>query len=235
MTPRARTILIADDNQSLREAIALMLGRAGFSCLQATDGAEALRLFSTHRPDLVILDVMMPNVDGMDACREIRRTDKKAPILFLTAKAGIDDKREGFQTGADDWLVKPFNGEELQLRVAALLRRAYAAPAAGGGPEIFRTGELEVDLRTRDVRLRGQKIDLTPKEARIVAFLAEHPDEVFTKDELVEHIWGAEYVGTAISISTYIRRIRMKIEPDSATPRYLQTVWNQGYRLRSGA
>lgn len=226
-------ILVVDDDLSLGMAITRMLSKIGCECTHAKDGCEALSFFENTAFDMVILDVMMPKIDGFDVCRTIRATDAHIPILFLTAKSDIGDKRTGFQTGADDWLVKPFYGEELQMRVTALLRRAQEGASSQREKErVFSVGELWVDLVEREVRISGRKVDLTPKEARIVVLLAEHPGEIFGKEDLISAIWGDEYLGTAISISAYIRRIRAKLESDPSAPQYIQTVWNRGYRMR---
>lgn len=234
MTKQNYTILVVDDDPSLRDVVELILERIKCMCVKANDGEDALTLFKDIRPDLVILDVTMPKLDGFSVCKRIRMVNEKIPILFLSAKSDIVDKRVGFQAGADDWMVKPFSGEELQLRVTALLRRAYEGPVrVNSSAEFFSLDDLRINLRTGDVLLRGNKIDLTPKETRILISLAEHPGETFSKEDLIAAIWGDEYIGTAISISTYIRRIRAKIEADSGNPRYLQTVWSYGYRMAS--
>ena len=198
MSRRDALILIADDDSSSSSAIEKMLAKDGHRCLRATNGQEALRLFRDGQPDLIILDVMMPVLDG------------------------------------DDYLVKPFSGEELRLRVGALLCRArIAREATARVPqrEVYRAGDLEVDVRTGNVRLAGKRIELTPKESRIMAVLASHPGEVYSKRDLIEEIWGEEYLDSSIAISVYIRRIRAKLEPDPSEPRYVQTVWHCGYRL----
>lgn len=229
------TILVADDDDGSSRAIEKILAKDGHSCLRAADGREALRLFAERKPDLVILDVMMPFLDGFQVCDRIREQDRATPILFLTAKGDIVDKRIGYSIGADDYLVKPFSGEELRLRVGALLRRARLSDEAPSSArrETYRVGDLEVDVRTGDVRLSGRRIELTPKEARIMAVLASHPGEVYSKRDLIMEIWGEEYLDSSIAISVYVRRIRAKLEPDPSEPCYLQTIWHCGYRLAS--
>ena len=234
MSRRDALVLVADDDNSSSSAIEKMLAKDGHRCLRARNGQEALRLFWDERPDLIILDVMMPLLDGFQVCERIREHDRATPVLFLTAKGDIVDKRIGYGIGGDDYLVKPFSGEALGVRVGALLRRAQiAAEAAASAPqsELYHVGDLEVNVRTGNVRLAGKRVELTPKESRIMAVLASHPGEVYSKRDLIEEIWGEEYLDSSIAISVYIRRIRAKLEPDPSEPRYVQTVWHCGYRL----
>ncbi|WP_251230433.1 response regulator transcription factor [Adlercreutzia aquisgranensis] len=232
---RAPLALVADDDASSGSAIEKMLAKDGYRCVQAANGQEALRLFGAMRPDVVILDVMMPLMDGFQVCGRIRERDCETPVLFLSAKGDIVDKRIGYGIGADDYLVKPFSGDELRLRVGALLRRARLARGEGarGGtaPETYRVGDLEVNVHTGDVTVGGRRVELTPKKMRIMAVLAAHPGEVFSKRDLIREIWGEEYLDSSIAISVYVRRIRAKIEPDPSEPTYLRTVWRYGYRL----
>ncbi|WP_197735979.1 response regulator transcription factor [Arabiibacter massiliensis] len=228
-------VLLADDDQSLRTATARLLEEAGFRCLEAVDGADALERYEEERPDLVILDVMMPKVDGFEVCERIRAKDKATPVLMLTAKGDIVDKRVGYRMGADDYLVKPFSGEELALRVGALLRRSREL--AGERTPARRTvvvGDVEIDVVRGEALVAGEKVELTPKESRILAVLAEHPGEVFDRDDLVRAVWGEEYVGTQISIPVYIRKLREKLEDNPSEPVCIQTVWGMGYRLGEG-
>lgn len=230
---QAATVLLADDDASLREALVRMLEEDGYRCLEASDGAEALTLIGAASPDLVVLDVMMPKMDGFEVCERMRRTDAATPVLFLSAKGDIVDKRTGYRMGADDYIAKPFSGEELRLRVSALLRRAKLPLGQSVSQQRDRLamGGLTVDFRSGDVSVDGKRIGLTPKESRIVRTLAEHPGEVFSKEDLIRAIWGEEYLDGSISISVYVRRIREKLEADPANPRYVQTVWRYGYRL----
>ena len=231
-------VLVAEDDASSANAVALMLARDGFECERAGNGAEALELFAARRPDLVILDVMMPVLDGFQVCERIRQQDEAVPVLFLTAKGDMVDKRIGYSVGADDYLVKPFSGDELRLRVNALLRRVRRATApdvsCGCGVtdcDELSIGELSVNVHTGATSVAGEKVELTPNEARIMAVLSSHPGDVFSKADLIREIWGPEYLESAIGISVYVRRIREKIEPDPSTPQYLKTVWRCGYCL----
>ena len=228
-------ILLADDEPSLCEALSIILRGAGYEVCAARDGAQAVAVFARERPDLAILDVMMPKLDGFDACESIREIDPDVPVLMLTAKGDIDDKRSGFRAGADDYVTKPFNDEELVLRVEALLRRRGRGDASPGRSGLMRAGcigDLVIDPCRYEVSVNGRVINLTPKEFQILALMADHPGKVFTREDLIENIWGEEYERTgSISIPVYVRRIREKIEEDPSDPKYLQTVWRFGYRL----
>ena len=222
-------VLVVDDEPSLRKAIVGMLTTGGFSCVEAENGEEALRICRDLVPDLVVLDVMMPGIDGFEVIRSLRATGSCVPILVLSAKGDLSDKDVAFGCGADDYLVKPFGIDELLMRVRALLRRAGMQPVSAAG--IVRTGGLEIDLLRGLISLDGRLLDLKPKESKILAFLARHAGDVLTKEDIVRGVWGEEYLGTSINIPVYIRHLREKIEPDPANPRYILTEWGSGYRL----
>lgn len=226
------SVLLADDDASLRAAIGIMLREAGYTFFEAADGHTALTLFDAIRPDLVILDVMMGAFSGFEVCAAIRMRQRETPVLFLSAKNEIVDKKDGFRAGGDDYLVKPFNEEELLLRVEALLKRAHrAAPSFSTGVAKMSVGDLCIDPLRHEVRIGDKRIELTPKEFGILAALAEHPGEVFSREDLVDKVWGEGYTADSISIPVYVHRIREKIEQEPTNPRYLQTVWRVGYRL----
>lgn len=226
------SVLLADDDASLRAAIGIMLREAGYMFFEAADGHTALTLFDAVRPDLVILDVMMGALSGFEVCTAIRMRQRETPVLFLSAKNEIVDKKDGFRAGGDDYLVKPFNEEELLLRVEALLKRAHrAAPSFSTGVAKMSVGDLCIDPLRHEVRIGDKRIELTPKEFGILAALAEHPGEVFSREDLVDKVWGEGYTADSISIPVYVHRIREKIEQEPTNPRYLQTVWRVGYRL----
>lgn len=226
-------ILLADDEGNLREAVTIILQRAGYEVVVAADGTQAVERFVRERPDLVILDAMMPWMDGYQACERIRAISSDVPVLMLTAKGDIVDKKIGFHAGTDDYMVKPFNDEELLLRVEALLRRRGrgegSAPSAIG--QIVTVGDMTIDPRRCEVTVVGKAVALTPKEFQIVATMAESPGKVFTREDLIELVWGRDYDAGAISIPVYIRRIREKVEADPSNPVFVQTVWGFGYRL----
>lgn len=227
-------IMLADDERSLCDALEIILKDAGYEVCIAHDGKEAVKVFQQERPDLAVLDVMMPWLDGFEVCERVREASPDVPVLMLSAKGDIVDKKTGFKSGADDYLVKPFNDEELVLRIEALLRRrarvdAVQLPARFMQP--VRVGDLVVDARRYEVTVSGRVISLTPKEFQILALMAENLGRVFTREDLIEAIWGSEYETGSISIPVYVRRIREKIEEDPSNPRFLQTVYRFGYRL----
>ena len=230
-------IMVADDEPKLVEALRIILTGAGYEVCTAADGASALAVYGMHHPDLVILDIMMPKLDGYEVCSSIRQMDPSVPILMLSAKGDIDDKRGGFGAGADDYLTKPFNEEEVLLRIEALLRRRSRGPVLTDAPQTVglmhpvSIGDLTIDPRRYEVSVRGKVVNLTPKEFQIIALMADNPGKVFTREDLIDSIWGSAYRDGSISIPVYVRRIREKIEDDPSNPRYLQTVWRFGYRL----
>ena len=222
--------LIADDEASFRIFISSALSSEGYECLCAEGGDEALRLFKAESPDIVLLDVMMPHIDGFEVCRRIRQINEDVPVLFLSAKGDIVDKKTGFSNGGDDYLVKPFDEEELLIRIAALLRRTQRrnGESPTSNPKLS-IGPFEFDASRYQLFVDGQPVALTPKEFQLLFHLASHPGEVMSKNELIEALWGKEYVDESISIAVYIRRLRAKIEPNPSKPLYLKTVWSMGY------
>lgn len=199
---------------------------------------EACALFQREWPDVVVLDVMMPKVDGFEVCRRIREVDENVPVLFLSARDGIIDKRIGFSFGGDDYLVKPFNEEELVMRIEALVRRSRRSrrdgeAAAPERPERFALGPFTFDEVRHEVLKGGEPVVLTPKEFQLLHHLSSHPGAVMGKDELIEELWGEEYLDGAISTAVYVRKIREKIEENPAKPAYLKTVWGVGYSFEA--
>ena len=238
-TPSRPAILLADDEESLRRALSMILEAAGFRCLVASDGVQAIDIVARDKPDLAVLDVMMPKLDGFEAIERIRAIDPEIPILMLSAKADIVDKKVGFRLGADDYMAKPFNEEEFLLRIQALLRRREQRTPTAERETASKTaqstslviGDLEIDLLHRHASIRGTQVALTPKEFDILAVLASQPGRTFTPAELISCIWGPDFVDGAISIPVYIRRLRKKIEINPSEPDYLQTIHQIGYRL----
>lgn len=227
-------ILIADDERDICEAVRKIVERAGHTCYEVYGGLLALEAFERERPDLVILDVMMPEINGFDLCRSIREADAGVPILMLSAKADIVDKSVGFAAGCDDYVAKPFNSQELSMRIDALLRRvrlSRADEAPRRNRVVVLLGDMEVRLKRNEVLVHGRYVNLTPREFQIIAFLANHVGEVFSAQEIVEAVWGAAALPESSSIAVFVRKIRSKIEDDPSKPRYLQTVWREGYRL----
>jgi DNA-binding response OmpR family regulator len=229
-------ILLVDDEQDLVWALRHSLSDEGHEVLTAYDGVEALTVARRHRPDLVILDVIMPRLDGLQVCRRLRRdpTLGAVPILFLTVRSAIEDRIKGLDEGGDDYLVKPFDLEELKARIRALLRRAQSAPE--GGPELegqgplLVAGSLALDLQTSQMRLGERTVQLTPTEFNLLHHLMAHPGEVFSSKQLLRQVWGyPPRTGDPGTVRWHIKNLRDKIEPDPTDPVYIRTVPHHGY------
>lgn len=225
-------ILLVDDEASIERLVSGMIRDAGYEFAYAEDGLAALDVAARERPDLVIMDVMMPRMDGFAACRELRARGFTCPVIFLSAKGDIVDKGVGFQAGGDDYLTKPFDPRELLMHIEAQLRRAAMAAGAAAAPSsAVRVGRFELDaarfLATKD----GARLSLTPKEFKILHALAANPGLVLSKEQLVEAAWGKEFVGETTSITVFIKKLREKVEDDPSEPRVILTVWGIGYRL----
>ena len=222
----AKIVLIVDDEEELVKSISDYLHQAGYRTIETFDGASALAEFDSHRPDLVILDLGLPDIDGLDVAREIRRRTQ-VPIIMLTARAQEVDRIVGLELGADDYITKPFSPRELVLRVQAVLRRL-----AGPAPEApVRIGDLVIDLAGREVRRDGALIKLTPTEFDLLAFLVRRPNRVFTRLELLKEVQGYTTPALMRNIDNHIMNLRRKIEPDPAEPRIIRTVYGVGYKL----
>jgi DNA-binding response OmpR family regulator len=221
-----RTVLVVDDHASVRALIHDYLTAQGYRVVTAADGQEALIVARTERPDLILLDVMMPNLDGFEFMRVFRR-GHATPVILLTARVAETDKVVGLELGADDYVTKPFSMQELVARIRAVLRRATARPAASNG---LRVGELALDRATREVTVGDRPATLTPSEFELLATLMEAPGRVFTREQLLERVQGGEYEGVERTIDVHIRNLRRKIESDPARPRYVETVFGVGYR-----
>ena len=229
-------ILLADDEVSIQKLISGLLEGEGHECVCVEDGTDALEAFEGNAFDLVILDVMMPRMDGFATCRELRTRGVTVPVIFLSAKGDIVDKGIGFAAGGDDYMTKPFDPRELLMHIEAHLRRAHmdAAPARPE-PKTLTLGRFVMDTAKHQVTKDGIPIKLTPKEFKILLALARTPDTVLSKEQLVEEAWGAEFVGETQSITVFIKKLRNKIEDDPSDPRIIETVWGIGYRLVEGA
>jgi DNA-binding response OmpR family regulator len=222
------TVLVVDDEPIVREVVVRYLARDGHTTLEAGDGDAARRLLERRAPDLVVLDLMLPGVDGLELCRWIR-SRSEVPVIMLTAKGEEADRIVGLELGADDYVTKPFSPRELAARVRTVLRRA--APTGTTSRERIAFGELELDAATRDVRKAGRELRLTAKEFDLLWFLASHPRRVFGRDQLMSRVWGYEAALDTGTVTVHVRRLREKIEDDPGHPRHLQTVWGVGYRL----
>jgi DNA-binding response OmpR family regulator len=226
----ARTILVVDDEKTLRETLADGLESEGFSVLQAADGREAVDVFHRRHPDLILLDLMLPEMSGTEVCRIIR-AESGVPILMLTAKSAEVDKVVGLELGADDYVTKPFSFRELLARVRALLRRSEAQ-AASPEPEIVDLGRIRVDLAGRRLLRDGEVLQVKPKAFDLLVFLLRNSGHVFTRDQLLEHVWGYDYAGETRTVDVHIHWLRSQIEADPGAPSMLQTVRGVGYVLR---
>ncbi len=233
---RPARILLVDDEQSIQTLLAFPLQRDGYEVVAAADGQEALERFGAENFDLVVLDVMLPRVDGLEVCRRLR-SRSAVPIIMLTARAEEIDKVVGLELGADDYITKPFSLREFSSRVRAVLRRAEMVRAAdsGASPERLSIGELRVDLLKRTARLAGTDVPLTFVEFEILAILAQSPGRVFTRDMLLAKIWGDSAYRDPRTIDVHIRHLREKLERDPKAPAYLFTVRGVGYRFRDDA
>ncbi len=221
-----RTILVVDDDNGLRELIRINLEHEGYNVIQAANGLQCVTAVREQRPDMVILDVMMPEMDGLEACGKVREFSQ-VPILMLTAKVQSEDVITGLDRGADDYLIKPFNMDELSARIRALLRRvppAYRPLSAGDG-------QITIDQQKREVRVRDEVVDLTPTEYHLLLILAEHAGRVVEHETLLRAVWGQEYTKDNDYLKVYIWHLRRKIELDPRNPKLLLTEWGVGYRL----
>lgn len=221
-----RTILITDDDRSQRELVRLALEQDGYSVVQATNGRECLELVRKHRPDMVILDVMMPEMDGLETCLAIREFSQ-VPVLMLTAKMQSNDITTGLDKGADDYLVKPFNADELLARIRALLRRIPAA----NRPLVAGKETIQIDQHKREVIVRGEVTDLTPTEYQLLVMFVEHAGKVVEHQRLLNAVWGEHCNKDNEHLKVYIWHLRRKIEADPRNPELLLTEWGVGYRL----
>jgi DNA-binding response OmpR family regulator len=223
------TILVVEDEPSVGEVVSLYLRRAGFAVSVVNDGKKALELLAESLPTLVILDLMLPGADGWEITRRLRERGD-VPIIMLTARREEIDRIAGLEMGADDYIVKPFSPQELVSRVRAVLRRSGTKSSAPAGNAI-EFANLRVDPATRFATVRGKEVTLTAKEFDLLFLLAQHPRQVFTRDQLLERVWGdSSYIDPG-TVTVHIRRLREKIELDPAAPHYLQTVWGVGYRF----
>ncbi|QBS38098.1 MULTISPECIES: response regulator transcription factor [Thermaerobacter] len=224
----AERILVVDDEPGIREICRLYLEREGFAVREAASLAGARAALRSEAPALVVLDLMLPDGDGLDLCREL--VEQGVPVVCLTARAEETDRVLGLELGADDYVTKPFSPRELVARVRAVLRRAARGPRSPV-PAVVRFGPCAVDLAARRVRVDGREVPLTPKEFDLLALLVTHPHRVFTRQQLLERVWDFAYAGDTRTVDVHVQRLRRKIEPDPQRPRYLKTVWSVGYRF----
>ncbi len=223
----AQTILVVDDESRIVKLVRDYLERAGLAVLTASDGEAALAMARREKPDLIVLDLMLPGIDGLDVCRRLRQ-ESGVPIIMLTARVEETDRIVGLELGADDYVTKPFSPGELVARVRATLRRARGEM---GQATTIRAGDVELDAATLTTTVAGQPVDLTPTEFELLATLARHPGRIWSREQLLEAVHGVAFESYDRSIDSHIKNIRRKIEPDPRRPRYIQTVYGVGYRF----
>ena len=221
-------ILVIEDEPMVAEVVERYLRRDGYEVTLAHDGRAALDCFFRERPDLIVLDLMLPGIDGMDVCREIRKSSG-VPIIMLTARGEEVDKLVGLEIGADDYVTKPFSPREIAARVKAILRRTALHTQIEG--EALRFDDLRINAKTRAVEDRRGPITLTAREFDLLHFLASNPGQVFTRDQLLDQVWDFEFGGDDSTVTVHIRRLRAKVEADPSRPRHLKTVWGVGYKF----
>jgi DNA-binding response OmpR family regulator len=229
--PDSSTILLVDDEDSIQKLLAYPLEREGFRVLQARDGEDALRQFQSEQVDLVVLDLMLPKLDGLEVCKRLR-ADSQVPIIMLTARDDELDKVLGLELGADDYITKPFSIREFRSRVRALLRRASAARQSGPDGDLISRDGLEIDLARRTVEVRNEQVQLTYVEFELLRILASHPGRVYSRRMLLESLWGGADYREPRTIDVHVRHLREKLELDPAEPEYILTVRGVGYRFR---
>jgi DNA-binding response OmpR family regulator len=223
----AQRVLVVDDEPAILELVSFNLRKEGYVVLTASDGNAALTVFRAEKPDLVILDLMIPEPDGYEVCRQIR-AESSIPVIMLTAKTEERDRVRGLDTGADDYVVKPFSPRELLARVRAVLRRSPTWQEE----ELLATGDLVIDAERHEVKVAGNQVDLTPKEFDLLKILAESPGKVLERDFLLEKVWGYAFAGATRTLDVHIRRLRQKINDDPTNPRYIETVHGLGYKFK---
>ena len=227
----ARTILVVDDEPTLRETLVDALESDGFRVVSAADGREALTVFRAERPDLVLLDLMLPELSGVEVCRIIR-SESSVPIVMLTAKDSELDKVVGLELGADDYVTKPFSLRELSARIRARFRRSEQAVAVDAPPAAVDLGRVQVDLAGHRLLRDGEPLALKPKAFELLAFLLRHPGQVFTRDQLLERVWGYDYAGETRTVDVHVHWLRSQVEEDPAAPKFIHTVRGVGYVFR---
>lgn len=238
---KKRNILVVDDERTIREVVRRYLELEGYRVTEAQTGPQALSILQSQTPDLIVLDIMLPGVDGFSITRRLRhpadanplRTEGEIPIILLTARGNEVDRIAGLELGADDYVTKPFSPRELVARVKTVLRRSAAPAVASEAP--VRSGELRLDPRSRAVEVAGKAISLTAKEFDLLYFLIRHPQQVFKRVQLLDKVWGYEFYGDESTVTVHVRRLREKLEAQPSKPEYIQTVWGVGYKFGAPA
>jgi len=223
-------VLVVEDEDSYRDPLTYLLTREGYDVVEAATGVQGLAQFDQHGADLVLLDLMLPGLSGTEVCRRLRAVSN-VPVIMLTAKDDEIDKVVGLELGADDYVTKPYSSRELLARVRAVLRRHAAVPGPGSTGPVLRLGPVEMDLDRHTVRVHGALVTLPLKEFELLEMLLTNPDRVLTRTQLIDRVWGADYVGDTKTLDVHVKRLRAKIEDDPATPTLLTTVRGVGYKL----
>lgn len=226
-----KKVLVIEDDKSIADLLEIHLKDLNCEVTTKMDGSEGLKTAISEPFDLIVLDLMLPKVDGLEICKEVRRKDIYTPILMLTAKSEEMDKVLGLEVGADDYLTKPFSIREFIARAKAILRRVEAIQKEIGSDADIKVSELAIEASKRKVTLKGERIDLTPKEFDLLHLLASHPGKTYTREQLLNILWGYQYNGYEHTVNSHINRLRSKIEPDISKPKYILTSWGVGYRF----
>lgn len=226
----SRRVLVVDDEPMVLEVVERYLKREGFEVQTAGDGDKALVLAGTWGPDLIVLDLMLPGTDGLEVCRALRK-QSSTPIIMVTARGEETDRVVGLELGADDYVVKPFSPRELVARIKAVLRRSQGGDAPASAGKALRFHGLSIHPETRRVEVGGNPVELTAREFDLLSFLASHPGQVFTREQLMNDVWDYTFAGDSSTVTVHIRRVREKIEADPMRPRFIKTVWGVGYKF----
>ena len=229
----AERILVIEDDPSILRGLQLNLGMEGYMVRSASDGEAGLALAMSEKPDLVLVDVMLPRLGGLEVVRALRAEDPDLPVLILSAKGQESDKVAGLQLGADDYMVKPFGLKELLARIDALLRRRRSRGETGASRAVKRAGEVEIDIEARRARAAGKELELTSREFDLLAWFVTHPGRIFSREQLLEAVWGSRYFGTARTVDNFVARLRAHVGDDAEHPRHLETVRGIGYRFNA--
>jgi two-component system response regulator RegX3 len=225
------SVLVVEDEQSLREPLVYILQREGFDVFEAVDGPSALLQWQNNSPDLILLDLMLPGMSGVDVCREIR-TRSSVPIIMVTAKDSEVDKVVGLEIGADDYVVKPYSTRELLARIKAVLRRG-AAPDSNESRSVLEAGPVRLDSERHAVTVNGQPVTLPLKEFELLEYLMDNTNRVLTRGQIIDRVWGSNYYGDTKTLDVHVKRIRSKIEPDPANPKFIMTIRGLGYKFEA--
>lgn len=226
-----KKILICEDEESIRTFLKINFERNGFTVIETASGEEAVRNATIEKPDIAVLDVMLPGIDGFEVLKQLRNEFPKMGIIMLTAKGQDTDKISGFKGGADDYIIKPFNPTELILRVQALIRR-LSEDSNDESKDTISTFCFELDNYSQTISKNGQELVLTPKEFLLMKIFMENPGKAFTRDDLLNLVWGYEFTGDPKIVDVNVRRLRSKVEDDSSEPKYIETIWGTGYRWK---